>query len=64
MLKKVVLPAPFGPIRPTIDARRHGEVDVVDRDEAAELLPHPGRLQQRVGHHSAPAAWSAPVTAS
>ena len=41
MLKNVVLPAPFGPIRLTIAPLRNREVDVVDGDEAAELLPQP-----------------------
>ena len=40
MLKNVVLPAPFGPISEIDLAARHGEVDVVDGDETAELLPH------------------------
>ena len=45
MLKKVVLPAPFGPMRLTIDPRGIGEVDVVHRDQAAELLPDLDRLE-------------------
>ena len=32
----VVLPAPFGPIKPDHLARLHREADVVDRDDAAE----------------------------
>ena len=40
MLKNVVLPAPFGPIRLTIVRSRDREVDVVHGDEAAELLAH------------------------
>ncbi len=37
-LKKVVLPAPFGPISATMRAARDREVEVVGRDEPAELL--------------------------
>ena len=40
MLKSVVLPAPLGPIIDTIDALGNVERDVVDRDQAAELLGH------------------------
>ena len=46
MLKNVVLPAPFGPIRLTIEPLRDREVEVVDGDEAAELLAHARRDQQ------------------
>jgi len=31
----------------------NGEVDVVDRDEAAELLAQRERMQERLGHHAA-----------
>ena len=34
----VDLPAPFGPIRPTISPARHVEADVVDGDQPAEAL--------------------------
>ena len=37
-LKNVVLPAPLGPMSDTIDLLRDGEVDVVDRHQAAEAL--------------------------
>ena len=37
-LKMVLLPAPLGPIRPTISRGPHVEADVVDGDQAAELL--------------------------
>src|SRR5581483_4214493 len=31
----------------------HDEVDIVDRDEAAELLAHRKRLKKRIGHQAA-----------
>ena len=37
-LKSVVLPAPLGPMRPTISPRLDGERDVAVGDEAAEAL--------------------------
>ena len=40
MLKNVVLPAPFGPIRLDDRAARDDEVDVVAGHQAAELLAH------------------------
>ena len=48
-LKKVVFPAPFGPIRPTIDRSRDDEIDLVDRDQASEGLPDAARLEERAG---------------
>ena len=47
-LKNVVLPAPLGPMSETIALLGHGEVDVVDRDEAAEELRDAGRLEDVV----------------
>ena len=38
MLKNVVLPAPFGPIRLTIDRTGNGEVEIGDGDQPAELF--------------------------
>ncbi len=35
-MNSVVLPAPFGPIRPRICALMHVEGDAVQRDDAAE----------------------------
>src|SRR5438477_655494 len=32
-------------------AGQHGEIDAVERDEAAETLAHPIDLEQRLGHH-------------
>ena len=56
MLKNVVLPAPFGPISETILPARDGEVDVVDGDEAAELLAQRlGDEDVLVGHQLASA---------
>ncbi len=45
MLKNVVLPAPFGPMSETIEPLGNDEVDVVDRDEPAELLAEHLRLE-------------------
>ena len=39
-LKNVVLPAPFGPMRLTIEPARDLEVDLAHGDEAAEALGH------------------------
>ena len=39
-LTSVVLPAPFGPIRPSISPRASVRADVIDRDEAAEADGH------------------------
>ena len=41
MLSAVVLPAPFGPIRPVIGAGRHREARVADRAHAAERIASP-----------------------
>ena len=37
-LKNVVLPAPFGPIRPDALARLDLDVDLVEGEDAGELL--------------------------
>ena len=52
MLKNVVLPAPFGPMRLTIEPLRDHEVDVVDGHEPAELLAHRFRDEEVPGHYS------------
>ena len=51
MLKKVVLPAPFGPIRLTIERSGIVKSTLGDGHEPAELLAHPDRFQQ-VCHHA------------
>ena len=52
-LSTVVLPEPFGPIRPTISPRADREARLVDRDQAAEA-PCAGRdLEQRAARSSA-----------
>ena len=53
-LKTVVLPAPFGPIRPKISPSRTSD-DAVERDHAAEAHGQRAQLQQRavVGHRGA-----------
>ena len=43
----MLLPAPFGPIRPTISPARDLEADVVDRDQAAEALDRAVDRQER-----------------
>ena len=48
-LKNVLLPAPFGPISPTISPSRHRQVGAVDRAEAAERLDDAARLKQHGG---------------
>ena len=48
MLKNVVLPAPFGPDQAHDRALRDREVDVVDRDQAAELLSQSVDLEQEL----------------
>ena len=57
-LKNVVLPAPFGPIRAWMVWRRTLQIDVLDRDEALELLRQPFRLENYFffGHPASPAA--------
>ena len=47
-LKKVLLPAPFGPIRQRELAFGHGEIHMIDRDHAAEAHCQIVRLQD--GH--------------
>ena len=47
-LNAVVLPAPFGPIRPKIVPSSRLERDVVERDDAAE--PQRGVLEREEGH--------------
>ena len=49
-LKKVLLPAPLGPIRPTISPSRHVEVGAIHRAEGAERLDDAARLKE----HAAP----------
>ena len=46
-LKTVVLPEPFGPMRPTISPALHGEIELVDGTQSAEGHRQAGRLQQR-----------------
>jgi len=46
-LKSVVLPAPFGPISPTICPASTSERDVVDRHDPAEPPRHVANLEQR-----------------
>ena len=46
-LKNVVLPAPLGPISPTISPSPTVEVDGVDRQQPAEALGHRPGLEQR-----------------
>ena len=48
-LKSVVLPAPLGPIRPAMLARRHVEGDAVERDDAAEAHGNIAHAQQAAG---------------
>ncbi len=48
-LKQVVLPAPFGPDQRVDRPAPHLEVDVVDRDEALELLRQAARLENDFG---------------
>ena len=63
-LKNVVLPAPFGPMRRDDRAARDREVDVVGRDEAAELLAHVLGDEQVVrsgGHQSSDGSRSVSV---
>ena len=55
MLKKVVLPAPFGPMIETIDRVGMSNVDVVDREQTAESLGHGERPRGRARSPSAPA---------
>ena len=62
MLKNVVLPAPFGPIRLTIELSRDREVDVVDRDQAAEALGDAARRRRIVA--SSAARTSSPASSS
>ena len=47
-LKQVVLPAPLGPISAWMRAAPHLQVDLVDRDEALELLGQLARLEDDV----------------
>ena len=47
-LKKVVLPAPFGPISAWICPAAHLQVDVAHRDEALELLRQAARLDDEL----------------
>ena len=54
MLKNVVLPAPFGPMRLTIAAARDREVDVADGDQAAEALRAAGGDEQVAGRSRSP----------
>ena len=58
MLKNVVLPAPFGPIRLTMRLLRDREVDAVDGDEAAEAL---GDLLGAAGRRSSVVPRGAPA---
>ena len=55
-LNSVLLPAPFGPITERISPSSTLEIDVVDRDQAAEAL---GQLLDLEQAHSA-ASFSAP----
>ena len=48
-----LLPAPFGPRKPNVSPRVDREVDPVDRDEVAEALRQPVRLDQRSVVHAA-----------
>ena len=50
-LKQVVFPAPFGPISAWIVPRVTARLDVVDGDEALELLRKPARFEDRVVGH-------------
>ena len=47
MLKKVVFPAPLGPIRARISPFGMREIHVPDRAHAAEGLGEPARLEHR-----------------
>ena len=49
-LTSVLLPEPFGPIRPSRSPARDLEVDAVERDEAAEALAEPVDVEQRRAH--------------
>ena len=49
-LTSVLLPEPFGPMRPRRSPWSNVEVDAVERDEAAEALGHAFDLEQRGGH--------------
>ena len=53
-LKSVVLPAPFGPMRPVTKPGVGVDVDVVEREVAAEAHGDPAALEER--HVSAPRA--------
>ena len=55
MLKNVVFPAPFGPIRLTIAPSGIVKVDIGDGDEPAELLANLPGFEQ-VGSHQVPGA--------
>ena len=60
-LKVVDLPAPFGPIRPRISPARDLEADVVDRDQAAELLARVLHVEHHLAVRAAAAARAAPA---
>ena len=47
-LKNVVLPAPLGPMSPTISPSLHAEVDVVDGRQAAEAHGHAPGLEDQL----------------
>ena len=47
ILKKVVLPAPFGPMMPRSSPALHDEIDAGVGDQAAVVLGEAGRLQDR-----------------
>ena len=48
-LKKVLLPAPFGPMMARISPRANFEIDVVERGQSAESDGETLRAQQRGG---------------
>ncbi len=50
MLNRVDLPAPFGPMRPSIFARRNADRDVAIGDEAAEAARQIAGLEERRAH--------------
>ena len=51
-LKSVVLPAPFGPIRPTIERSSTSKANVRERLDAAEPQRQPAHPEQRLPGHA------------
>ena len=62
-LNTVVLPAPFGPIRPVQDAAANREAQVLDHGETAEVLAHVVERQDGVRSRSCGLLLVAGITA-